>query len=328
MRSEGDAPVTVRYLSSPADYTVEFANDARTGLTAFPKHMPSKWFYDSRGSQLFEDITRLPEYYLTRAETEILETHADEILSAVRPDEIVELGSGYSVKTKLLIDAMRRVGSGSRYVPIDISEKAVREAALHLCAYYPWLAIDGLIGDYSIDFDKVPRRGRRLVTFLGSTIGNYEESERKDFLSAMATMLDPDDALLLGLDLVKAEKFLLAAYDDAAGVTAEFNRNMLHVVNRELGANFVVDDFDYVATWNEDRCCVEMGLRATRPMTVTLSKLNLEISFAAGEHLHNEVSCKFTRRSATDEFNASGMTLEKWYTDRKQRFALALVRLC
>lgn len=327
MRSEGDAPVTVRNLSNPADYGVEFENDARAGLTAFPKHMPSKWFYDSRGSQLFEDITRLPEYYLTRAETEILQMHANDILTAVRPNEIVELGSGYSVKTKLLIDAMRRVGSGSRYVPIDISEKAVQDAAQHLCTYYPWLAIDGLVGDYFIDLDKIPRRGRRLVTFLGSTIGNYEESERKDFLSAMAAMLDPGDALLLGLDLVKAEEFLLAAYDDAAGVTAEFNRNMLHVFNRKLGANFVVDDFDYVATWNEDRACVEMGLRATRPMTVTLSKLDLEISFAAGEHLHNEVSCKFTRHTATDELSASGLTLETWYTDRKHRFALALVRL-
>ena len=326
MRSEGSAPVTVRYLSSPADHGSELESDARTGLTAHPKHMPSKWFYDSRGSQLFEDITRLPEYYLTRAETEILANHADDILSAVRPVEIVELGSGYSVKTKLLIDAMRRVDSGSRYVPIDISEDALWAAARHLCTYYPWLAIDGLVGDYFTDLDKVPRRGRRLVTFLGSTIGNYEDAARKDFLGALADMLAPGDALLLGLDLVKAEEFLVAAYDDAAGVTAEFNRSMLRVLNRELEADFPLDDFEYVVEWNESRACIEMGLRAGRPVTVTLKRLDLQISFEDGEMLHNEIACKFTRHTAADELSASGMTLEGWYTDRLHRFALALAR--
>jgi L-histidine N-alpha-methyltransferase len=326
MRSAGDAPVTVRHLSSPSNQGSELARDAAAGLTAPAKHLPSKWFYDSRGSQLFEDITRLPEYYLTRAETEILEMYAGAIIDAVAPEEIVELGSGYSVKTKLLIDAMQRAGSGSRYVPIDISEDALWEAARHLCTYYPWLAIDGLVGDYFTDLTRVPRRGRRLVTFLGSTIGNYEEAERKDFLGALASMLEPGDALLLGLDLVKAEEFLIAAYDDAAGVTAEFNRNMLHVVNRELDANFVVDSFEYVAVWNENRACVEMGLRATRPMEVRLGKLNLEVSFDEGEHLHNEVSCKFTRRTAAEELEAAGMSLESWYTDRQHRFALALIR--
>ena len=326
MRDAGAAPVTVRHLASPADQGAELVNDARTGLTARPKHMPSKWFYDSRGSQLFEDITRLPEYYLTRAETEILQDHADDLVGDVLPHEIVELGSGYSVKTKLLIDAMHRAKSGSRYVPIDISENALWEAARHLCTYYPWLAIDGLVGDYFADLESVPRRGRRLVSFLGSTIGNYEEAERKDLLAALAMMLAPDDALLLGLDLVKAEEFLVAAYDDAAGVTAEFNRNMLHVVNRELNANFIPTDFDYVAIWNEHRACIEMGLRATRYMDVRLGRLDLNISFDPGEMLHNEVSCKFTRRTAADELEAAGMTLEHWYTDHQHRFALALAR--
>ena len=331
MRSGGYAPVTVRYLSNRADHRAdhraELEHDARVGLGTRPKHMPSKWFYDSRGSQLFEDITRLPEYYLTRAETEILEAHADEIVSSVKPAEIVELGSGFSVKTKLLIDAMHRAGTGTRYVPIDISEDAVWDAARHLCTYYPWLAIDGLVGDYFTDLDKVPRRGRRLVTFLGSTVGNYEEAARKDLLQALAAMLAPGDALLLGVDLVKAEEFLVAAYDDAAGVTAEFNRNMLHVLNRELDADFPVADFDYVVEWNERRACVEMGLRATRPMVITLSKLDLEISFEAGEELHNEVAYKFTRRTATDELSAAGLALGGWYSDQLHRFALALARL-
>ena len=327
MRSEGDAPVTVRHLSDARDQNVELANDALEGLTANPKRMPSKWFYDSRGSQLFEDITRLPEYYLTRAETEILETHALPIISELQPAEIIELGSGYSVKTKLLIDAMRSAGSGSRYVPIDISEAALWQAAQHLCTYYPWLAIDGLVGDYFTDLQKVPRRGRRLVAFLGSTVGNYEEGERKDFLGALASMLQPGDGLLLGLDLVKAEESLLAAYDDAAGVTAEFNKNMLHVVNRELGADFAIEDFEYAAIWNEERACIEMGLRASRPMVVSLTRLLLEISFEEGEMLHNEISCKFTRRTAAAELGAAGLSLDSWHTDRHHRFAVAVARL-
>ena len=326
MRAEGDAPVTVRPLSNPADAGAELAADARHGLTDAHKHLPSKWFYDARGSQLFEDITRLPEYYLTRAETQILENHADAILGTIRPVEIVELGSGYSVKTKLLIDAMRRIDSGQTYIPIDISDDAVWAAAQHLCTYYPWLTIDGLVGDYFSDLPKVPRRGRRLVAFLGSTIGNYEETERKQFLRALAGMLAPEDGLLLGLDLVKAPESLIAAYDDAAGVTAEFNRNMLHVVNRELGADFVVQDFEYVCVWNERRACVEMGLRATRDMTVRLEAIGLEVEFGHGELLHNEVSCKFTRRTASDELGAAGLALDSWYTDPRNRFALALAR--
>jgi L-histidine N-alpha-methyltransferase len=324
--SEGDAPVTVRHLSSPADHGAELAEDARAGLTSWPKTMPSKWFYDSRGSQLFEDITRLPEYYLTRAETEILEENADRIVSAVAPEEIVELGSGYSVKTKLLIDAMYRAGTGTRYVPIDISENALWGAAQHLCNYYPWLAIDGLVGDYFTDLPKVPHTGRRLVTFLGSTVGNYEEAERRDFLGALAGVLAPGDALLLGVDLVKSVESLIAAYDDAAGVTAEFNSNMLHVLNRELDADFAVSEFEYVVEWNEHRACIEMGLRARRAMTITIGKLDLEISFEAGEQLHNEVSCKFTKPTTAHELKAAGMTLEGWYTDRQSRFALALAR--
>ena len=326
MRSEGDAPVTVRHLSSPADQGAELAADALNGLTASPKHLPSKWFYDSRGSRLFEDITRLPEYYLTRAETTILELYADDIVATVQPAEIVELGSGYSVKTKLLIDAMHRCGSGTRYVPIDISENALWEAARHLCTYYPWLAIDGLVGDYFADLHRVPRHGRRLVTFLGSTVGNFEEAERKDFLGAIATMLERGDGFLIGLDLVKSEERLLAAYDDAAGVTAEFNRNMLHVVNRELGADFEPDAFDYVAVWNAERACVEMGLRASRPMRVAIHRLDLVVEFAEGEMLHNEVSCKFTRATARDELEGAGLTLDGWFTDPRERFALALAR--
>lgn len=328
MRSTGDAPVTIRRLSPPADHGAELAHDVRIGLAADPKRLPSRYFYDARGSRLFEDITRLPEYYLTRAETEILERSADTIVGAVTPDEIVELGSGYSVKTKLLIDAMHRVGSGSRYVPIDISEDALRAAATALCAHYPWLAIDGLVGDFRNDLDQVPHRGRRLVTFLGSTIGNFVRDDRIRFLEAIAAMLEPGDALLLGVDLVKAESTLLAAYDDAAGVTAEFNKNLLHVLNRELDADFPPDAFDYVARWDPERRCVSMGLRARRGLVVTIKQLDMDVAFTGGEILHNEISCKFTRTRLDRELQVAGLHVISWFTDERNRFAMALTGRC
>ena len=324
MRADGDAPVTVRRLSPPADFGAELAEDVRLGFTGDAKSLSSKYFYDTRGSELFEDITRLPEYYLTRAETEILEAHADDIVAAVRPSEIVELGSGYSVKTKLLIDAMRRADTGARYVPMDISEGALREAAMALCNYYPWLAVDGLVGDYFTDLDKVPRHGRRIVTFLGSTIGNYLDSERNRFFRSVRAVLEPGDALLLGVDLVKDVAALVAAYDDSAGVTAEFNKNMLHVLNRELDADFPIDEFAYVASWNPDLECIEMGLRATRATEVKIKLMDLVVSFAEGELLHNEVSCKFRRETIASELQTADLEIIGWYTDPANRFAMAL----
>lgn len=326
VRSEGDNPVTVRRLSDPSNVGADLAADARSGLSATPKRMPAKYFYDARGSQLFDDITRLPEYYVTRVETAILQSHADTIVGQVRPFEILELGSGYSVKTKLLIDAMRRAGSGIRYVPIDISEDALWEAAKALGTYYPWLAIDGYVGDFFADLQKVPRRGRRLVTFLGSTIGNFEESRRIKFLSEVTGILEADDAFLLGVDLVKPVETLIKAYNDSAGVTAEFNRNMLHVLNRELDADFDVDAFEYVARWDAAQACIEMSLRATRSMRVRLAALPLDIEFEAGEELHNEIACKFTRGTVTGIFNASGLMLDGWFTDPAHWSALALAR--
>lgn len=324
MRATGDAPVTVRRLSPPSDHRAELASDVRKGLSLDPKALPSKYFYDERGSLLFEDITRLPEYYLTRAETEILETSADTIIEQIRPAEIIELGSGYSVKTKLLIDAMRRAGTGATYVPIDISEGALKEAARHLCTYYPWLAIEGLVGDFFSDLDLVPRRGRRLVTFLGSTIGNFDLETRLRFFGAIRRVLERGDGLLLGVDLVKSIPTLIAAYDDSAGVTAEFNKNMLHVLNDELGADFPIDDFEYFARWNPHFECVDMGLRATRSMVVRIASLDLTIAFEAGEELHNEVSCKFRFETIGRELASAGLNIVGWHTDARNRFAVAL----
>jgi L-histidine N-alpha-methyltransferase len=228
------------------------------------------------------------------------------------------------VKTKLLIDAMRRDGNGTRYVPMDISQVALEEAAQHLGNYYPWLAIEGLVGDFFTDLGKVPRRGRRLVTFLGSTIGNFPRDVRSRFLEEVRQMLEPGDALLLGVDLVKDVATLLAAYDDAAGVTAEFNKNILHVLNRNLGADFPVDDFVYVARWNPESECVDMGLRATRALTVHLPTLAMTVEFAAGEEVHDEVSCKFRRETIQAELAEAGLEMFAWYRDPEELFAMAL----
>ena len=318
------APVTIRRLSAPADHGAEVADDVRRGLSAIPKTLPSKYFYDARGSALFDDITRLPEYYITRSETEILERCAPTIMEQVQPAEIVELGSGYSVKTKLLIDAMRRVGSGETYVPIDISEDALAEALEHLANYYPWLAIDGLVGDFFNDLPKVPRRGRRLMTFLGSTIGNFVLDERFRFFTAIHGALEPGDALLLGIDLVKDIDIILAAYDDSAGVTAEFNRNILNVVNSELDGDIPVDDFEYVVRWNPELECVDMGLRARRDIVAHLGAIDLRVEFSEGEEVHNEVSCKFRSDTIGRELAAAGLEVIGWFEDTQRRTALVL----
>ena len=327
MRTEGYAPVTIRRLSPPADVGSDLADDVHKGLGATKKTLPSKYFYDARGSALFEDITRLPEYYLTRAETVILEQFANDIVGSWQPIEIVELGSGYSVKTKLLIDAMRAAGSGTRYVPMDISEEALYEAAQALGNYYPWLAIDGLVGNFFTDLEKIPRTGTRLVTFLGSTIGNFPTEVRIRFLKAVAGMLEPEDGFLLGLDLVKSPESLLAAYDDSAGVTAAFNKNILRVVNRELDADFDIDAFDYSATWDETTECVSMGLVAQCDMVVTIGDLGMKIEFEAGELLHNEVSCKFRRGTIAEQLATAGLEISRWWTDPEERFAVAMTQL-
>ncbi len=325
MRATGSAPVTVRRLSAPHDFRSELAADVAAGMAAVPKTIPSRYFYDAVGSALFEEITRLPEYYLTRAETEILSERADEIMRLVAPDEMVELGSGSSTKTRLLIEAMRPVG-GRRYVPIDISEAALSQAAAALCTDYLWLEIEGLVGDFHTDLPLLRRRGRRLIVFLGSTIGNYPPATRGEFLAEIARALDDGDALLLGVDLVKDVPTMLAAYDDAAGVTARFTKNVLAVVNRELDADFPVEDFTHVPRWNPDLSCMEAWLRAERDMTVTISALDLVVDLAAGEEIHTEVSCKFTREGIAAELAAAGLQVCSWFTDRAERFGLLVAR--
>jgi L-histidine N-alpha-methyltransferase len=316
--------LSITQLSPQADRRSQLAEDVRAGLSASPKWLPPKWFYDARGSDLFEDITRLPEYYLTRAESEILDSITDGLVGSLRPAELVELGSGSSRKTRLLLEAMHRHHGGSRYAPIDVSEDALEGAASALSSSYPWLEFDGFVGDFSADLPLVPRRGRRLLAFLGSTIGNLTRVERAGLLGGVAGALWPDDRFLLGVDLVKDPAVLLAAYDDSAGVTAEFNRNLLRVLNRELGAAIPLDAFEHVAVYDAGEQRIEMHLRALRPLTIRFPTLDLEVRFARDEELRTEISSKFTRSGVEGELAAAGLQLESWHQDSGDRFACAV----
>ncbi|ULR54961.1 L-histidine N(alpha)-methyltransferase [Streptomyces deccanensis] len=295
--------------------------DVLQGLTRTPKTLPPKWFYDARGSELFEQITELPEYYPTRAEREILVGRAGEIAAASGARTLVELGSGSSDKTRHLLDAMPGLHT---YVPVDVSESALRQAGEALVAERPGLNVHALIADFTTGLVLPETPGPRLVAFLGGTIGNLVPEERAAFLAAVRGLLAPGDTLLLGTDLVKDEGVLVAAYDDAAGVTAEFNKNVLSVVDRELGADFDPDAFDHVALWNAECEWIEMRLRSRTTQTVKIPALDLAVDFEAGEELRTEVSAKFRREGVRAELASAGLELTRWWTDEQGRFALSL----
>ncbi|MCL6738022.1 L-histidine N(alpha)-methyltransferase [Streptomyces neyagawaensis] len=295
--------------------------DVLNGLTRTPKTLPPKWFYDAHGSELFDRITELPEYYPTRAEREILLGRAAEIAAASGARALVELGSGSSDKTRHLLDAMPELHT---YVPVDVSESALRQAGEALVAERPGLEVHALIADFTAGIRLPETPGPRLVAFLGGTIGNLVPEERAAFLTSVRALLAPGDALLLGTDLVKDEAVLVAAYDDAAGVTAAFNKNVLFVMNRELGADFDPGAFDHVALWDAEREWIEMRLRSRTAQTVKVPALDLAVDFAAGEELRTEVSAKFRREGVTAELAAAGLDLTHWWTDEEGRFALSL----
>lgn len=295
--------------------------DVLHGLTRSPKSLPPKWFYDARGSELFEEITALDEYYPTRAEREILLARAPEIAAATGARTLVELGSGSSEKTRHLLDALPLLRG---YVPVDVSESALTGAADSLLAERPGLQVHALIADFTKDMELPEMPGPLLIAFLGGTIGNLLPGERAEFLSAVRALLAPGDALLLGTDLVKDESVLVRAYDDASGVTAAFNKNVLAVVDRELGADFDPADFDHVARWDGERQWIEMRLRARRALTVKIPELDLVVTFEEGEELRTEVSAKFTQDRVSTELAGAGMRLAHWWTDGAGRFALSL----
>ncbi|SCG41351.1 L-histidine N(alpha)-methyltransferase [Micromonospora coxensis] len=298
--------------------------DVRVGLTADPKWLPPKWFYDARGSELFEEITRLPEYYPTRAERAVLAERAADIAELTGAKTLIELGSGSSEKTRLLLDAFTRRGGLGTFVPLDVSVSALRQSTEQIAQDYPGLRVRGIVGDFTRQLDRLPTGGRRLVVFLGGTIGNLMPAERAGFLRAMRDALEAGDWLLIGTDLVKDPAVVVPAYDDAAGVTAEFNRNVLRVVNRELGADFVPEAFTHVALWDAEREWIEMRLRAQRPMRVRV--LDLDVDFTAGEELRTEISAKFRPEGFAAELSAAGFTRERFWTDPDGLFGVTLAR--
>jgi L-histidine N-alpha-methyltransferase len=301
------------------------ADDALDGLTRPAKELPPKYFYDARGSELFDRITELPEYYPTRAERAILEARADDIAATTGARELVELGAGTADKTRVLLDT----GAIERYVPFDVDGGMVRDTAAALAEEYPGLEIEGITGDFEHDLAEIPppQPGTpRIVAFLGGTIGNFTPGSRRRFLRELGARLDDDSFLLLGTDLVKDPAVLEAAYDDSQGVTAEFNLNMLRVLNRELDADFDAGNFEHVAFYDEAREWVEMRLRARRAHSVRVAAIDLDLEFDRGEELRTEISAKFTRARVESDLGAAGLELVEWMTDPEGLFALSLSR--
>jgi L-histidine N-alpha-methyltransferase len=316
--------ITIESWLSESDERL--ANDVLDGLTRPFKELPPKHFYDSRGSELFEQICDLPEYYPTRAETAILNERAAEVVALTGAGELVELGSGAADKARVLLDAMAEAGTLRRYVPFDVSESVVHGAAEALVEDYEGLRVHGVIGDFEHHLPCVPECDGvpRLVALLGGTIGNLAPIPRRRLLRGIASLLGDSDHLLLGTDLVKDAAVIEAAYDDSLGVTAEFNRNVLHVINRELDGQFDVDAFEHVAFFNHDQEWIEMRLRARRAMTVRVDAIALDVAFAEGEELRTEISAKFTIERVRADLAAAGLTLNRWLTDEHSRFALSL----
>ncbi|MEA2223309.1 MAG: L-histidine Nalpha-methyltransferase [Solirubrobacteraceae bacterium] len=304
------------------------ADDVLDGLTRPLKELPPKHFYDARGSELFDAICEQPEYYQTRTERLILQSNADAIVERTGAVELVELGSGSATKTRVLLNAMSAAGTLARYVPVDVSATTVHAVADLFCAEYPGLSVHGVVGDFERHLGHLPQpAGARLVAFLGGTIGNFPPGSRRRFLRSLGKVLGSDGHLLLGTDLVKDPRVIEAAYDDSAGVTAQFNLNVLHVVNRELGANFDVDAFEHVAFFDRQREWIEMRLRATEPQRVRVEALNLEVDFAAREEIRTEISAKFTPDGLRADLAAAGLELVELFTDPDDLFAVSLARV-
>ena len=294
--------------------------DAREGLARSPKELPPKYFYDERGSELFDRITTLPEYYPTRCERAILNRHAPEIVEGMV--ELVELGSGTASKTRALLYAMAGAGSLRRYVPFDVDGSVVALCEEQLTELYPGLTVHGVVGDFEHDLGRIPAGDRRLFAFLGGTVGNLHPAERAGFLRRVRELMGPSDRLVLGTDLVKDRATLEAAYDDSEGVTAEFNLNVLRVLNNGLDTDFDPDAFEHVARWVQERSRIEMLLRSQHDQTVSIPGAGVEVRFAEGEEMRTEISTKFTREGIERELGAAGLSVEGFTTDPDGLFAV------
>jgi L-histidine N-alpha-methyltransferase len=302
------------------------AEDVREGLSCPFKELPPKYFYDERGSELFEAITELPEYYPTRAERAILDAEATAIVAAARPTTLIELGSGAASKTRRLLDAIDASGSLETYVPVDISEEITRRVADELVAEYEGLNVHGVICDYETHLERIPREEGALIAFLGGTIGNFRPGPRRSFLARIATLMYPGDRFLLGTDLVKDTATLEAAYNDSAGVTAEFNKNVLQVLNRELGANFDPEAFEHVAFFDTENEWIDIRLRSLSEQFIDLTELDMRTHFARNEEMRTEISTKFTRERLEASYADAGLELVEWWTDPDELYALSLAK--
>jgi L-histidine Nalpha-methyltransferase len=317
-------PVQVDVGLTPGDLDAALRQDVANGLTANPKELPSKWFYDEAGCELFDAITRLPEYYPTRRERAILERQAPVVAELTGADTVVELGSGTSEKTRILLDAFAHRRQLRRFVPFDVSEPTLRSAAEAVAAEYPGVEVHAVVGDFERHLGLLPNGGQRLVVFLGSTIGNLTPERRAVFLSEVGSCLAPGDTFLLGIDLVKDVTRLEAAYDDDAGVTAAFNRNLLRRLNRELGADFTPERFDHVARFDLDQEWIDIRLRSQVDQEVRVDDLDLTVSFTAGEEMRTEISAKFRQTGLTAELVSAGLEPVQFWTDPAGDFALTL----
>ncbi len=319
-------PITIDVHLPPGGPLSGMAADVRAGLTKPFKELSPRYFYDERGSELFEAITELPEYYPTRAERAILERHAAGICAtAGNPTTLIELGSGSASKTRVLLDAMDKAGSLEAYAPVDISEQITRDTAEAVASEYG-ITVHGLVCDYERDLERMPLSGPRVIAFLGGTIGNFEPAQRASFLARVANLLGPEDHFLLGTDLVKGREVLEAAYNDSAGVTAEFNKNVLSVLNRELAADFDLDAFEHVAFWDDENLWVDIRLRSLARQVIQISSLEMSVAFGRGEEMRTEISTKFAREGLAGIYAEAGLEMVEWWTDPEDLFALSLAR--
>ncbi len=317
-------PVTVELRLPPGGPLSGMAADVRAGLTKPFKELAPRYFYDERGSELFERITELPEYYPTRAERSILELHSAAIVEAAgRPATLIELGSGSASKTRVLLDAMRDGGCLHAYAPVDISEEITRQTAEAIASEYG-ITVHGLVCDFELDLERLPLAGPRVIALLGGTIGNFAPAQRASFLRRVANLLGPEDGFLLGTDLVKDRATLEAAYNDSAGVTAEFNQNVLAVLNHELGANFDLDAFEHVAVWDPDNLWVDIRLRSLDRQVIEIAALEMQVAFDRGEEMRTEISTKFAREGLEGIYAEAGLELVEWWTDPEGLFGLSL----
>jgi L-histidine Nalpha-methyltransferase len=318
--------ITIDVHLPPGGPLSGMAADVRAGLTKPFKELSPRYFYDDRGSELFERITELPEYYPTRCERQILELHSREICAAAGgPATLIELGSGSAAKTRVLLDAMRDVGSLESYAPVDISEQITRDTADAIVSEYG-ITVHGLVCDFERDLERIPLGGPRVIALLGGTVGNFEPAQRASFLARVANLLGDEDHFLLGTDLVKDRETLEAAYNDAAGVTAEFNKNVLAVLNERLGCDFDLDAFEHVAFWDEENLWMDVRLRSLRRQVVNVSALEMQVAFDRGEEMRTEISTKFAREGLAGIYAESSLQMVGWWTDPEGLFALSLAR--